>query len=138
MRVSIEDILFELEMLFNRGIQNEFTACKTIRNFVKNSLERMQISTTARVINYISRDQGWEETGDVYREHFGLKKKYAGKIKGEEPLSKKTMICKRCSGTGVVPYYGASIECTRCHGKGYHKIGQLYRELKEQNKIYKP
>ena len=30
----------------------------------------------AEVIDYISKDQGWEETGDKYRKHFGLKKVY--------------------------------------------------------------
>ena len=37
--------------------------------------------TREEVIEHIASNEGWEETGDIYRKYYGLKKKY-GRAKG--------------------------------------------------------
>ena len=46
------------------------------------------LKQTKKVINYISRDQGWEESGDIYREHFGIPTRYIKPYKSMQHPSK--------------------------------------------------
>lgn len=46
------------------------------RKYIIGSLEIFRASVIDEVITYISNKQGWEESEDIYRAHFGLKTKY--------------------------------------------------------------
>lgn len=43
---------------------------------IRKTLQKELQKIAEDVIDYISFNEGWEETGDKYRKHFGLKTKY--------------------------------------------------------------
>jgi len=43
---------------------------------LKQFISDLRKQTLDEVISYIGKDQGWEESEDTYREHFGLETKY--------------------------------------------------------------
>lgn len=45
-------------------------------NMVLDKQEEQHKKEMEEIIDYISLNQGWEETGDKYRKHFGFKEKY--------------------------------------------------------------
>lgn len=49
-------------------IQDGFYAHDQVLKFIESKIDE--------VISHIGRDQGWEESEDIYRKHFGLELKY--------------------------------------------------------------
>lgn len=45
-------------------------------DWLRKKLIYIEKKTKEEVISYIGYNQGWEETEDIYRKHFGLKEKY--------------------------------------------------------------
>lgn len=43
-----------------------------VKQFISDTIKK----TKEEIISYIGHNEGWEETEDIYREHFGLKTKY--------------------------------------------------------------
>jgi len=50
-----------------------------IKELFKQEIKELGDKITEEVIEYISFNQGWEETGDKYREYYNLPKKYLKK-----------------------------------------------------------
>jgi hypothetical protein len=47
-------------------------------------IENLLAEEREKVIGYISEKEGWEETGDKYRLHFGIKQKYIKEYEGTQ------------------------------------------------------
>lgn len=50
--------------------------CMKCRKTFKEVIYHFMKKQERRVIDYISLNQGWEESGDVYRRHFGIPTQY--------------------------------------------------------------
>ncbi len=57
-------------------VDGDFYDVMSVDKIIKKEIQSLIQSTKEEVIEYISFNQGWEETGDKYRKHFGLKTKY--------------------------------------------------------------
>jgi hypothetical protein len=55
-----------------KELELELDGCKCYHEATEAFIEDI----IEEVIEYISLNQGWEETGDIYREHYNLPKKY--------------------------------------------------------------
>jgi len=49
---------------------------RALERFVSSLESRTRVSALEEAISYIGKEEGWEESEDIYRKHFGLPTKY--------------------------------------------------------------
>jgi hypothetical protein len=49
---------------------------KSFKSFITTVYSQGLAEGREEAIDYISFNQGWEESGDIYRKHFGIKEKF--------------------------------------------------------------
>lgn len=64
--------LEEYRGTLNQYVDTIWNSLEPAREFIQSELDKK----AEEVIGYIAEKEGWEETEDIYRKHFGFKQKY--------------------------------------------------------------